>query len=347
MNKAPALALVALVLLTAACFGDSSPKPTVTPRATQTVAPGASPIAVQPSPSLTVEPSPTPAATATAPVPTETATPLPTPTPTARPDGFQFHFGPDVSAFDRSLITRAVEVTSELLSTGAGVQPPSAVFADSSLVRLEASYAEHALAQKWRSQGMASRMRQAIAEASYRGIVINTGDAWETMDPTERLRVVAHEYVHVIQLEHAGEDVADETFRRGATMVPPAGPFWLLEGSAEVVSWLVLQELNLGSYPEPLFDYAAEVSGSDLSLEDLATFLGYREGGQEGLGLSVLAVDYLLRTRDLESLFDFWSHVSVRTPWSAPFARDFGLSPADFYDAFALYYEATWAGFTN
>ena len=96
----------------------------------------------------------------------------------------------------------------------------------------------------------------------------------------ERLRAVAHEYVHVVQLERAGLAVADQTLSGPVNESPSAGPFWLIEGAAEVVSWLVLQKLGLGSYPESLFDYAADASGGDARLVELESFIGYRAAGR-------------------------------------------------------------------
>jgi hypothetical protein len=348
MLKTPVFALAALLLLAAGCTGDSDAPPTATP----------SPATVEPTnrrtPSAevtsTASPSPTPRPTrSSTSTPAATATdepsPVPTPTATPRPDGLEFHFGPGVDEFDRALIVRAVEVTSDLL-LHEDQQPPSAVFADSSPQRLQDTFANEALEQPWRASGMAQRVVNVVAEASYRGIVINTGSqGWREMDATERLRVVAHEYVHVIQLEFAGKAVADETFRGSIVGTPPAGPFWLLEGSAEVVSWLVLNELQLATYPEPLFDYALEAAKSDGSLQERESFVGYQMGGREGLALSILAVDYLLRSRSLDALFDFWRDTSVRTPWAAPFIRHFGQAPESFYAAFDVYYERVWEGY--
>jgi hypothetical protein len=251
-----------------------------------------------------------------------------------------------VSDFDRSLIMRATEVTSELLSHGADVWPRTAVFAASSPQLLERAFREDAVGQSWRSEGMADRMTRAVAEANYRGIVINTGHAdWHGLDATQRLRAVAHEFVHVIQLEQTGSQVADATLSGRIEAVPPAGPFWLLEGSAEVVSWLVLQELGLGVYAEALFDYAAEATDDSTTLGELESFLGYRDGGREGLALSVLASDYLLRSRSLEALFDFWREVGRGADWTTAFTRQFGVPPAFFYVAFEVYYQDVWAGF--
>jgi hypothetical protein len=348
MHNSPAIILVAVIVLVAACTGDEAPSPSVTPRSATTRVPEAPrrlEVTATPAPfaSATLPPSATPTHVAQTPV----LPPLPTATATPRPDGLQFHFGPSVSDFDRSLITRAVEVTSELLRAGAEVRPPSAVFADSSPARLESTFAAEALAQQWRSQGMARRMALQVAEASYRGIVINTGSAgWLEMNPTQRLRAVAHKYVHVIQLERAGHEVADSTLVGPSAQTPATGPFWLLEGSAEVVSWLVLQELDLGIYTDSLFDYAADAAESDATLEELSSFIGYRAAGVEGLGLAVLATDYLLRSRSLDAMFDFWGGTSVDAPWTASFARHFGMPVDFFYLAFAAYYENTWEGFT-
>jgi hypothetical protein len=348
MNISPVFVVVALLSLVAACSGSKTTLATATPptsTATMLLEATVRPeVTATASPRATASPTSIPSSTATRVA--NTQVPQPTPTATPRPDGLEFHFGPGVSDFDRSLIMRAVEVTGELLSAGGEVRPPSAVFADSSPARLETAFAAEGLAQSWRSQGMAQRMAQAVAEASYRGIVINTGNAaWLAMSATERLRAVAHEYVHVIQLERAGEEVASQTLSGPVTQVPPAGPFWLLEGSAEVVSWLVLQELGLGSYPEALFDYAADASAGNVSLEGLSSFIGYREGGKVGLGLAVLATDYLLRSRSIEALFDFWGDTSIDVPWTASFARHFGLPPDFFYPTFSSYYTSTWEGF--
>ena len=344
MNLGPVLILTALLCLGLACSGDSTPSPTAAvPTPTAPVEATTRPEVTATREATTAPPRATPTATS----PSATRSPLRTSTATPRPDGLEFHFGPGVSDFDRSLIMRAVEVTGEMLSAGAEVRPPTAVFADASPQGLEQAFAEEALAQQWRAQGMAQRMTQALAEASYRGFVINTGNpAWLQMDATERLRVVAHEFVHVIQLEQSGREVADATFLAPAGQVPPMGPFWLLEGSAEVVSWMVLQELGLGSYAESLFDYAADAAAADVELEELSSFIGLHGDGSEGLGLAVLATDYLLRSRSLDALFDFWREIGDGAEWSSAFTREFGQPPAFFYIAFATYYENTWAGFS-
>jgi hypothetical protein len=235
-----------------------------------------------------------------------------------------------------------------MLSDESGIQPPAAVFAYESAEEIAEAFAERALAQSWQAAGMAERLPQTVAEATYRGIVINTGaPAWKDLDAAGRLRVVAHEFVHVIQLEQAGLEVAEQTSRGPSVSAPPAGPFWLLEGSAEVVSWLVLQELSLGSYADALLDYARGSRGAATGLSQMEGYLGFAQAGRPGLGLSVLATDYLLRSRSLASAFEFWTEIGRGATWQTAFVRHFGLPPEFFYRAFAEYYETVWAGVTN
>jgi hypothetical protein len=246
------------------------------------------------------------------------------------------------------LIIRAVEVTRQLLRDESGVQPPASVFAYESAAELAEAFSRDAVAQSWRAAGMAERLPQTVAEASYRGIVINTGaPPWKDLDAAGRLRVVAHEFVHVIQLEHAGLDIAEQTFGGSNVSAPPAGPFWLLEGSAEVVSWLVLQELTLGSYADALPDYAARSKGGSDDLQRLEAFFGFAQAGPAGVGMSVLATDYLLRSRSLGELFDFWTQVGRGAAWQTAFTRSFGLPPDYFYQAFEEYYETVWMRTSN
>jgi hypothetical protein len=272
----------------------------------------------------------------------------PAPDPPGRDDDLVFYIGPGVSDFDRSLIIRAVEVTREVLRDESGLEPPAAVFAYESVEQLADAFASGALAQRWRASELAQRLSETVAEASFRGIAIATGARrWKELDPPERLRIVSHEFVHVIQLEHAGEVVADESFTGSIVQAPPLGPFWLLEGSAEVVSWIVLQELGFGSYAEALLEYARCSRSTTKELAEMEGYVGYAHAGRPGLCLSVLATDYLLRSRSLSRLFDFWREVGRGVGWEAAFTRSFGLPHQFLYGAFEQYYEATWAGSTN
>jgi hypothetical protein len=284
----------------------------------------------------------------TTPTPSVTGTPgtsgegTPSPTSTAIPD-LAFYLGDKLSLFEETLIVTAVEVTRDMLSSDAGVTPPVSVFANHSLAQLTQDFVDNARAQRSRAFGMEDRLRNTIAEASYRGIAINPGNpAFNSLPDAVVMRAIAHEYVHVVQLENAGIAVADQTLATSADSTPPAGPVWLLEGSAEVVSYLVARNLELVDYNATIADMGTKIRGSPMRLDDMETYLGYTSAGESGLNRAVLATDYLLRNRDLSELFAFWEDIRRGATWKEAFVRRFGVPVDTFYDQFEGYYKATW-----
>jgi hypothetical protein len=359
----PLIALTALLTLEVACSGDEPPAPTATAVQTSTstglgnqartataratTLPSATPaVGVEPSASIQARAtsSPSPAASTSTPTRTQlAATPGQTASPTPVPD-LSFHFGEGVSVFERAMIITAVEVTRDLLATDARVRPPTAVFASNNVTELQQAFADNAYAQEWRAAGMAERLYNGIAEANYRGIAINVGsEFWRDLADDERIRSVAHEFVHVVQLENLGLAGAELTLSAPVNEVPPAGPFWLLEGSAEVVSQLVMRRLDLGDYDDALEDYARQSREGDGELSKLESYLDYRNGGLPGVAYATLATDYLLRNRDLSELFAFWRDIGQGTTWQDAFVRRFGTPVQFFYQSFAEYYESTYS----
>jgi len=348
---------ILFLLASIACFGDDGP-----PAAT--VATATTPPATQRPPVVTREPTSAPPTAATAtpraqlstPAPTTTRTtdptrrpdpgetPSPVPSPTPIPD-LSFRFGDDVSVFERTLIITAIEVTRDLLASDAGVSPPVTVFAHKGLEGLLRDYTQYARAQEWRAQGLVERLTNVVAEASYRGVLINTGHrAWAVLTDADLMRAVAHEYVHVVQLENAGPQIADQTLRSNVDAVPPAGPLWLLEGSAEVVSYLVADRLDIQDYPGTLVDLGIEARDNPVPLAKLETYLGYYAGGDDGIARAVLASDYLLRNRDLSQLFAYWDDIRRGSRWQDAFVRRFGTTVENFYMNFDAFYQATYGG---
>jgi hypothetical protein len=241
------------------------------------------------------------------------------------------------------LIITAIEVTRDLLAEDARVSPPVTIFAHQSLEGMLTDYTDHARAQLWRVQGMVERLTNVVAEASYRGVLVNTGHpAWRILTDADLLRAVAHEYVHVVQLENAGPTVADQTLTASVDSIPPAGPLWLLEGSAEVVSYLVADRLDLVDYPGRLVDLGIQARGNPVPLTNLETYLEYYAGGDAGIARSVLASDYLMRNRDLSQLFAFWADIRAGAAWRDAFNRRFGTTAEAFYANFDTYYNATY-----
>jgi len=126
--------------------------------------------------------------------------------------------------------------------------------------------------------------------------------------------------------------------------VPAAGPLWLLEGSAEVVSYLVADRLDIQDYAGTLVDLGIEARDNPVSLAKLETYLGYYAGGDDGIARSVLASDYLMRNRDLSQLFAYWDDIRRGSRWQDAFVRRFGTTVENFYTNFDAFYQATYGG---
>jgi hypothetical protein len=343
------LITAALVLVITACTGDQGASPPVgpAPTATATRSPAVTREPTGLPPTSTTRPQlPTPTALATRPGeptqrPEATGTPSPA-APTPEPD-LSFHFGEKVPVFERTLIITAIEVTRDLLAADTNVSPPVTVFAYSDLAILLQDYTQYARAQPWRVQGLVERLSNVVAESSYRGVLINTGhQAWRVLTDADLMRAVAHEYVHVVQLENAGQPIADQTLRASVDSVPPAGPLWLLEGSAEVVSYLVADRLDIEDYAGTLVDLGIEARDNPVPLANLETYLEYYAGGDDGIARAVLASDYLMRNRDLSQLFQFWEDIRRGSQWRDAFVRRFGVSVETFYENFNAYFSATY-----
>jgi hypothetical protein len=248
-----------------------------------------------------------------------------------------------LSIYEETLIITAIEVSRDLLEEKTEVAPPVSVFAYQSVDELENEFRDAARAQNWRADGMALRLQDGIAEASYRGVSINVGGrAWAGLPDATIMRAIAHEYVHVVQLENAGLPVAEVTLAVDATVVPPAGPYWLLEGSAEVLSYLVAQELDLVDYAGTIARMGADLQEDASTLAGMESYLEFVGAGQMGVSRSALAVDYLLRSRDISELFKFWEDIGDGYRWQDAFMRRFGTPVQTFYDNFEAYYTATW-----
>jgi hypothetical protein len=276
--------------------------------------------------------------------PAASETPSPQPTATPEPD-LSFHFGDDVSVFEQTLIITAIEVTRELLTDDARVAPPVTVFAYGSLSEMQDEYRHKARAQPWRAQGIPDRLSSVLAEAEYRGILINTAHpGWQTMTDAQLMRAVAHEYVHVVQLENTGPAIADSTLMSPTGAVPSAGPIWLLEGTAEAVSWMVADRLDLADYKGTIVDLGLSARDNPVELSKMESFVGFRGGGDDGLAMSVVASDYLLTNRSLSQLFAFWADMSKGYRWQDAFVSRFGQTIDAFYAGFDAYYHATFGG---
>lgn len=167
------------------------------------------------------------------------------------------------------------------------------------------------------------------AVAFYGGdyIVVFTGSpGWAMLAPFDRVHVVVHEYLHAWQ---------DTAMRSGENALPA----WLIEGSAEYLSYNAVARLGLID-PRAVRDYHAWAirSASHLSalpdLEERTAFYGER-GPVYSLGY--LAIDHLLAHGSPDQLVGFARRVRLGQDWRDAFAAEFGQDIDAFYQSFAAY----------
>lgn len=283
------------------------------------------------SPLATARPPAT--ATKAPPTPRSQATPRSSvPTPVSN---LSYRFGAGVDAGDRAIISNAIEVSSKILSSYGGGEAACTILAFDTLSGLSQAYTAAAGSQGYRAASVVQRLSSGVAEAGYKTVSIYTNSRfWREADAVHRSQAVAHEYVHVVQLNLEGEKLAIANFDTPADKTPPGGPFWLLEGSAELLSWNVIEELRLGNWRAKLDEYAARAAEGNVTLQSMETYVGYVGAGQIGVATSVKGVQTLLANRPVSELFQFWRLIGAGQPWQSAFLAVFGTSVTDFYRAF-------------
>jgi hypothetical protein len=255
-----------------------------------------------------------------------------TPTP---PSPLSYSFGGGVDLGDRAIIGNAVEVSRKILASYGAGAPPCTVLAYDTLTGLSQAYARSAGSQGWRAADVVRRLLNGVAEAGYRTVSIYTNsEFWKDANAVERSQAVSHEFMHVLQLELLGETLANATFDSPADRTPPGGPFWLFEGSAELLSWHVIEELRLGNWRQKLDEYAARAAEGRVELREMENYLGYFGAGPLGVATSVRGVEALLANRPVSELFRFWRLIGAGQAWQIAFIQVFGRTIGDFYQDF-------------
>ena len=195
--------------------------------------------------------------------------------------------------------------------------------------------------------------------AEYRERVLARGDNWATLDYTRtsgaggdifiygewfvsdekrRLRIMSHEYFHVIQ--HYGIP------REGASrfeVVRQNGPYWLLEGSAVYVEVRTGAHEGLLEYGESSFAEAkawrmAQARETAAPLQSLETQKAVFAVGDISYTLGFMATDFLVDNfGGLLALVSFYDAIGPDMTWQAAFRSTFGISIDEFYAEFEAY----------
>ena len=132
---------------------------------------------------------------------------------------------------------------------------------------------------------------------------------------------LAHEYVHLLQ-QLLGRHV---------------GPNWLVEGSAEYYSEEAVDHVVTHTGSEWQRLRAALVEAFDAGAALVETFDADRSLHRNPYTLGALATEYLVHHHGPDAIFDFWRRASLAPDWQTAFTATFGLTPEQFYEAFAAY----------
>jgi hypothetical protein len=281
-----------------------------------------------PAAKSSVTASMTPSATATA-----TAEPTPLPEPDVR-----FHFF-GVDQADQALIRAGVEYAQNHLRDAAGVQVWKAdVFAGSDVDRLTEDFIEFFAMAGFRAAGFRQRIATGSAEAHPGSVWIYTrAPLWQQANSVQRVRTVAHEFAHLLQLQVMGEDLTERFYTREATAPQLEGPSWLLEGTADLVSWRSMEAGGLTTLADHLDEIAARLAGSDLHPRDMEAYIDYLGGRADSIDVALLAAELLMRDEDAGALVRYFERIRAGEAWQEAFAEAFGETPQAFYLRFDAY----------
>jgi len=294
------------------------------------VAPAASPTAASPTATLTVGPISTPTLAATV---SPTATPQ-VEEPLSAPR-IEIKFDRFVSSGDRALIEAGIDLTVDYFSAAAAATELELnVYAFGDLDSLRSALIETPLELPYAVDslgGLSRRIAGTAAEAYPGTIFIYTGSTrWRGLTSVHRVRVAAHEFFHVLQMEMIGLELTRAIYTTPPNQERREGPSWLIEGSADYVSWKVLEAAGLVS----LDDFLGRSDPSaTFDLRQIETYLGFIAAHEDGIIVPLEAID-LVSLGDLAAILRFYVALGEGSPWRIAFHRAFGQSVESFYAEF-------------
>jgi hypothetical protein len=276
-------------------------------------------------------PTATPGRPPTSRPPAATSTPTPStrvPPPVPTPNPVTFKFGKLVAPGDRAVLEAGVSLASDYIEELAGVKPAGIttyVYVDLSNVSVQ--WEGIAQASGVPAQVLIQGLDRYVAEAFPGSIFINTGSAqWKALSAVEQLRLAVHEYFHTVQMTLIGPENAKAFYSSAIQEIGIVGPNWLLEGSAEYISWRVLEHLELGN----LDHHMASRPVTPISPRDLGSYADFYSRGQPSYDASLDAV-YRLAGGDVGAVVNYYRLLGYGIAWPDAFILAFGSALDDFY----------------
>ncbi len=298
-------------------------------------APLTPPVRPEPNPAPAPSPPPTPPPAPSPPSPPPPTPPPPPPPPPPAPPLVEapatFVLGAGVTADQRAVIKRGLDIAATYFRTGLGRDlPPTTVYVEDDLEGMVSLFA-----QTRPSTLDASRRiwETTTAVAAPRRTWVYTGSAsWLGRDDATRAKILAHEAFHIMQFELAGPQGLDG----GPDDVPRAGPQWLVEGAAEYIGYRAIASQGLIGMSAIRAQWISRTKLTASLLRSRETSAGlFAE--PEPYQISPLAVDFLLAARPDALLVAYYEAIGGGETWQSAFATVFGMSIETFYEEFEAY----------
>ena len=268
-------------------------------------------------------PSPTP----TPPAPT----PAPAPAPPAPGAPATYVFGAEVTPAHQTLLSAGLDMGARFIRARTGRDlPPFTVWAYANVDALIDVYAQTAPTDPQNSRNIWTRGTFAVG--AYRKLWF--GPMWfGESSAVNASKIAVHESFHVLQFELAG----NRSMNSGTDDIPPAGPRWLFEGSAELIGYLALEGPGLVNMASVRADWAGRTRSSAVTLERLAILRGQFEAGGNAWGIMPLAIERLIGTGGLPNLLNYFEAIGRGVHWPSAFLASFGKPVETFYAEFDAY----------
>lgn len=269
------------------------------------------------------------------PVPPPPSPPQPPPQPPAPPPGAgapaTYVFGTEVTATQQALVRRGLDAGARYYRAALGRELPSfGVWAYADLEAMIRAYAE----SKPTTLEDARTLWQGgqVGHAVTRKVWLGPGWFGGGRLAVSALKIAAHEAFHLLQYEIVGERPLGVS---GLDEIPPAGPWWLAEGTAEYFAYLAVAEDGAVRFADVRAQWVQSTKTSGATLRALATLRGQRENPAP-YDIYALATELLLRNRDTKVVFSYYEAIARGTPWPDAFTAIFGRT----FDAFVDEFEA-------
>lgn len=151
-------------------------------------------------------------------------------------------------------------------------------------------------------------------------ITLNTPIIWDTIS----LSNPAHDLFHTIQYALLGFDHA-----RTPTDSPKSVPVWLMEGSASLYGFYILEKINFGYYMS-----GRNIQIRHLTYKNVKSLSEYKTRVFDPYGIGTAATEYLVASIGFEKMLDIFRFTGSEGSFEIGFKKATGIEIIDFYKKF-------------